>query len=823
MTYPNGDVVNTKTQYNNANLVTKVDNLYLTVGFGNYTDKVETTYDDELRPWKTYFTSDLSARRLISQIKYDDRDRMITKWLDEDELQEINYTYDYSSKLIAINAPLTTECQEGQEVCDYELKVTKVSGGPYNKIQFGANQEYPIIPFWDILNPQQTVYFLNAALNYYNLGGVVTFEGIPNQNNEYYEITYKIKNTNAEYIRILSYDIPAFEFSKGNCCHLAPNDQGDGPQGPGPTPEGGAYDNPDLFAEEISYNGLNIDQITLYNACDISSYINQYTYNLDHMVSGVANRIIKADGTLVNNAYSEGMTYDLAGNLLTMQRKAIVNHTSNTVATIDDLTYYPGITSSRLDRVTDSAPGPHQTKGLKPAVSTYDYDDAGNIISDGGKNIRIQYNPIMVPQRFQTTNGDIDVHYTYSGEKTFTVDNRVQPIPVGGHLPIQRWYIGALEIENGFRKIHHHPEGRISVDSLTQDTLFEYVIRDHLGNTVVTFSDMNKNKKITPSEVLQRNYYYAFGLEIDGNWDNTSSPVRNAYLYNGKEHHNWNGLNWQDYGARWYMPEVGRWNSVDPMATKYPGHSPYNYCFNNPIYFLDPDGRDPGDFLNSKGEKIGSDGKNDGKVYVINTSEKNFNDDNNTVAAAGLSKKAANAALNFVGKNSGNTSAFDENPGIYNNFTEITGDAGARQSMMDIVGADNGKGGTSAANNREYNGGIMADGSVVAGTPGAVSSPTSPLTETGAYPAGTVTPFHSHPSGTVTTGGGGLDPFGGNTTYGISRTSSYRQAPSEGDIGRSGFGVRYVFGRGNGIVYIYNNQGVRATLPSGQFVTPKSK
>ncbi len=69
-----------------------------------------------------------------------------------------------------------------------------------------------------------------------------------------------------------------------------------------------------------SYNGLNIDRITLYNACDISSYINQYTYNLDHKVTGVANRIIKADGTLVNNAYSEGMTYDLAGNLLTMQR-----------------------------------------------------------------------------------------------------------------------------------------------------------------------------------------------------------------------------------------------------------------------------------------------------------------------------------------------------------------------------------------------------------------------------------------------------------------------------------------------------------------------
>ncbi|MCZ2442906.1 MAG: hypothetical protein LC101_03915 [Flavobacteriales bacterium] len=95
------------------------------------------------------------------------------------------------------------------------------------------------------------------------------------------------------------------------------------------------------------------------------------------------------------------------------------------------------------------------------------------------------------------------------------------------------------------------------------------MIRDHLGNTVVTFSDINKNHKVTLSEVLQRDYYYAFGLEIDGSWDNTSSPVRNAYLYNGKEHHNWKGLNWQDYGARWYMPEAGRFTGVDPIADQY--------------------------------------------------------------------------------------------------------------------------------------------------------------------------------------------------------------------------------------------------------------
>lgn len=108
-----------------------------------------------------------------------------------------------------------------------------------------------------------------------------------------------------------------------------------------------------------------------------------------------------------------------------------------------------------------------------------------------------------------------------------------------------------------------------------------------------------------PSAIVGVNDYYPFGLTF--NSYNRENTVPNDYKYNGKELQDELGLNWLDYGARMYMPDIGRFGTLDRKAEMFLSWSPYNFALNNPVRYEDVAGLGPGDRVKNAKKAVESD------------------------------------------------------------------------------------------------------------------------------------------------------------------------------------------------------------------------
>ena len=251
------------------------------------------------------------------------------------------------------------------------------------------------------------------------------------------------------------------------------------------------------------------------------------------------------------------------------------------------------------------------------------------------------------------------------------------------------------------------------------------------------------------------------------------------------------------FEARYYRAPT--FISRDPLMNEKPWLTPYHYCSNNPVGRIDPTGCEDGEFI-ANGKVIGNDGKNDGKLYVVNN--------------ASLPTASYRQTKKFIRQNSGNAAAFANNDIAYKNSTEIDASEENRQAMIDIVSQDNGKGGMYPANNREYGGKYNEKGKIIPLPPGAPGD----VTQTDHLEYDPTNIFHSHASGTWSTS---FDLLSNRQTYGEKyETLSWKQEPSKADINNCGNRTRYVFGMGNRTVYIYTREGVKATIPMNCFVNP---
>ena len=87
------------------------------------------------------------------------------------------------------------------------------------------------------------------------------------------------------------------------------------------------------------------------------------------------------------------------------------------------------------------------------------------------------------------------------------------------------------------------------------------------------------------------------------------------YTFSAKERDPETGLSY--FGSRYYSSDLSIWLSVDPMSDKYASLSPYVYCADNPVKLVDPNGEEIGDYFSMSGRYLGTDGKNDDKIYFV--------------------------------------------------------------------------------------------------------------------------------------------------------------------------------------------------------------
>ena len=278
---------------------------------------------------------------------------------------------------------------------------------------------------------------------------------------------------------------------------------------------------------------------------------------------------------------------------------------------------YEGNQVVKIDDAADESPNYSGAMHFRDAANEeteYTYDANGNMLTDSNKGITsIDYNVLDLPQCIKTKprtifkeNTGNAIYYTYSADGTklcatyMEADSRTMPYkpnasynnntglniktngmvtPMVRSLESNYHYCSNLVYNNDRLSTILFDGGYASVDE-GGGIVMHFYVKDHLGSNRLVV-DGNGN-------IEEVNHYYPFGALMG----DRCGVSRNKYKYIGKELDTMYGWNMQDHEARWYDPVLGRWVATDPLQEKYASFSTYYYANNNPLVFIDFNGKD---------------------------------------------------------------------------------------------------------------------------------------------------------------------------------------------------------------------------------------
>ncbi|HTN36795.1 MAG TPA: hypothetical protein VL053_06945 [Arachidicoccus sp.] len=340
----------------------------------------------------------------------------------------------------------------------------------------------------------------------------------------------------------------------------------------------------------MSCKGANDKKLRKYDfSYDQTSRLTGAKFD-QYVGSGFSNTLVNYD---VNN-----LKYDANGNILSMNQYGLKS--DGTSALIDQLTYSYLPNSNKLLNVKDDKNDLNSTLGdfkyapVTKTATTLDYtnDGNGNMTSDKNKKISsIIYNYLNLPSVITVTGkGVIRYYYDAAGNKLQkrTTDNTVNPAKT-----IVTTYIGGAVYQNDTLQFFGTDEGRVRPNTADTGWVYDYFLKDHLGNTRMMITDDYN----VSSPILEANSYYPFGLEqktigleATGNLHNYKNTFQN------QEYNEDLGANIYEFKYRVHDPQIGRFWQIDPLTDKYVYNSTYAFSENKVTTRMEMEGLEISNF-----------------------------------------------------------------------------------------------------------------------------------------------------------------------------------------------------------------------------------